>query len=201
MAEEANNEEAVDSENDTEETTTEEEEETSTKESLEDKPPAGHVPYQALKEEREKRKALEEEISTLKSSISSDEEQDEDSDEAKRVKELTARLDTFERKETLRELETTHPYLKDKSDEFNEFLEDEENKNIPLHKAAQLFLAEKGQLSGETSERKGNEKPTGGPTAAPQTGLSTDEVERLRTQDFKQYEKLVREGKLKFAKS
>ena len=108
---------------------------------------------------------------------------------------LSEKLSSIEKKEARRDAEVQFPFLKDKKDEFDAFLEDDENKRISIKKAAQLFAAEHGLLAPEP--RKGLEKPTGGGGAPPTTGISDEEAENIRKTDSRKYEKLIREGKIK----
>ncbi len=162
------------------------------------KPPKGFVPYQALEEERNKRKQTEAELEALRSAPS-EPEMEVFSDEGKAlksdIKTLSDKLRSIERKEALREAETEFPFLKDKKEEFQEFLEDEENKRLSIRKAAQLFGAEKGLLASEP-QRKGLEKPTGGGQIPPEHTYSKEEIEDMMKNEYPKYEKLVREGKI-----
>lgn len=162
------------------------------------KPPKGFVPYQALEEERRMRKEAEEEAERLKN-LAPSENSDVFSDEGRALKGeisvLNQKLSDIERKEARREVENEFPVIKDKKDEFNEFLEDEENKRLSIKKAAKLFLAEKGLLNPETPERKGLETPTSG-GKKPEPGLSDEEKENIRKTDYRKYEQLIREGKI-----
>lgn len=164
------------------------------------KPPAGFVPYQALNEERDKRKELERELEILKKTPTPSEDEDLYSDEGKKLKgeisTLGDKLRDVERRESRREAETEFPVLKDKKEEFDAFLEDEENKRLSIKKAAKLFLAEKNLLVQETPERKGLEAPTGGGQKPPEGKPTDEEIENIRKTDFRKYEKLIRERKI-----
>lgn len=130
-------------------------------------------------------------------------DQDVFSDEGKLIqkkfKEETAalaeRLKAFERRDERREAEDMFPVLRDKKSDFDEFLEDEENKRLSIKKAAKLFLAENNLLD-QAPERKGLEKPTGGGQKIPSTTPSEEDIEYLRKNDYRKYEKLLREGKI-----
>ena len=122
------------------------------------KPPKGFVPYQALEEERKKRKEAEEKIIELTSAPSEPEEEEAYSDEGKAlkgdIKALNEKLHSIEKREARKEAETEFPVLKDRKAEFDAFLEDEENGRISIRKAAQLFLAEQDLLA-DRPRRKG----------------------------------------------
>ena len=128
------------------------------------------------------------------------EEPDVFSDEGKALKgeisSLNEKLRDIERKDARREIEAEYPVLKDKREDFDAFLEDEENKRLSVKKAAKLFLAEKNLLTFEPPERKGLEKPTGGGVTPPEPKLSNEEIEHLRKNDWRKFEKLLREGKI-----
>lgn len=126
-------------------------------------------------------------------------EDDVFSDEGKALKgsieALQEKLSSIEKKEARRDAEAQFPFLKDKKEEFDAFLEDEENKRLSIRKAAKLFAAEHGMLDTQ-SPRKGLEKPTGGGQIAPKSELSPDEIRDLMKNDWKKYEKLIKEGKI-----
>src|SRR3990167_3227750 len=165
------------------------------------KPPKGYVPYQALEEERKKRKEAEELVKELKSSAPSEPEPEEDvfSEEGKAlkgdIKALNEKLHSLEKREARKEVEIEFPILKERKEEFETFLEDEENSRISIRKAAQLFLAEQNLLE-EKPKRKGLEKPTGGGQVIPEAKLTAEEIKDMMKNDWKRYEKLLRAGKI-----
>ena len=160
------------------------------------KPPKGFVPYQALEEERSKRKELEAQIANAAPS----EEPEVYSDEGKilrdELKGLNDKLRSIERKESRREAEAQFPILKERSQDFDEFLEDDENKKLSLGKAAKLFLAEQNLLAPEPPKRDGVEKPSGGGQTQPEPKYSPDEIKDLMKNNWRKYESLLREGKI-----
>lgn len=161
------------------------------------KPPKGFVPYQALEEERKLRKEAEEK---LEKSVPLEEPDDDVfSDEGKVLKgeigKISEKLRSIEQRESRREAEIEFPFLKDKKEEFEAFLEDEENKRLSIKKAAKLFAAELGMLAPE-APRKGLEKPTGGGQVAPEAKYSPEEIRNLMKNDWKTYERLLKEGKI-----
>ena len=157
----------------------------------------------SLQEEREKRrlaeekaKLVEEENLQLKSSIPS--ETDAWSDEGKLIVEkyvrpLESTISSLEERLALKDIKATYPMLGEVSEEFDEF-----RKEYPRHKldnVAKLFLTEKGLLE---PQRKGLEKPTGGPKnqKAPGT-MTTSEVKHLRENDYRKYVDMLKKGLLK----
>lgn len=164
------------------------------------KPPKGYVPYQALEEERRLRKEAQEEAERLRSTPPEVLDEEVFSDEGKALKgdiqKLNEKLRAIERKDARREAEIEFPFLKDKREEFDTFLEDEENKRLSMRKAASLFLAENNLLAKEPPARAGLEKPTGGGSVPPEPKLSNEDIDHLMKTDWKQYERLVRSGKI-----
>jgi hypothetical protein len=160
------------------------------------KPPKGFVPYQALEEERSKRKELEAQLANAAPS----EEPEVYSDEGKilrdELKGLNDKLRSIERKEQRREAEAQFPVLKERSQDFDEFLEDDENKRLSLGKAAKLFLAEQNLLAPEPPIRAGVEKPSGGGQTPPEPKYSPEERLHMMQNDYDKYEKLLRAGKI-----
>ena len=165
------------------------------------KPPKGFVPYQALEEERKKRKEAEDALANASTPPEDSGDSEEVySDEGKvlrnEIKALNERVRSNERKEGRREAETTFPILKERREDFDAFLEDEENKRLSIGKAAKLFLAEANLLAPEPPERAGLEKPSGGGQSPPEPTLSPDDIQHLMKTDWRKYEKLLRAGKI-----
>ena len=157
----------------------------------------------SLYEEREKRrietekiKLLEEEIETLKSSAVP-EENEAFSDEGKvlegKINSLKSELSEIKSEFAKKELIITHPILKEKWEEFEEFRTNPENKGMNMKTAAKAFLIENEVLE---KPRLGLEKPTGGSKTPSVSGMTADEIKTLRTTNFKRYQQLLREGKL-----
>ena len=164
------------------------------------KPPKGFVPYQALEEERKKSKEAEEQLKNLTPAPSEPEPEDDVfSEEGKAlkgdIKALNEKLRSLEKREARKEVEIEFPILKERKEEFETFLEDEENSRISIRKAAQLFLAEQNLLV-EKPKRKGLEKPTGGGQVIPEPKLTAEEIDDMMKNDWRRYEKLLREGKI-----
>lgn len=149
----------------------------------------------ALKEERARRKELEDKLNNLNTTNPTDEVySDEGKMLAERIRQLEARDKAREDAVALERLQTQYPALKEVSEEFNEF-----QKDYPRHKlenVAKLFLTEKGLLD---TPRKGLEKPTGGPRVPLNLGMTVEEVENLRKNDWRKYQELLRKDQLKIA--
>ncbi len=151
----------------------------------------------SLQEERNKRKVLEEELETLKSSNLSDEEvvSDEGKILGDKIKNLEASLNEIRTDSAKKDVLIAHPILKEKWDEFEEFRSDPENKGMNLRTAAKAYLVENGLID---VPRKGLERPTGGSKVPPASGTMTaQEAENLMKNDFKKYQDLIRKGQLK----
>ena len=144
------------------------------------------------------REKYERDITSVKPEPEPSEELEAFSEEGKmlkgEIKQLHEKLRSIEKKDARREAEIEFPFLKDKKEEFDEFLEDEENKKLSIKKAARLFASEKGLLEIEP-KRIGLEKPTGG-QAKPEPSYSADEIRYMMKNDWKKYERLLREGKI-----
>lgn len=146
-------------------------------------PPKGYVPYADLKKERERRKKAESELETLQSSepeVEPEPSPVEDSDLQRKVKELE--LDNKLSK---------HPDLDDKRDEVEEFIED--HPNYTLDDAIDLFKVRTG--ISDKPEPVGLESPNGGSKEVP-TGYTAEEIEEMRKNDYRKYQKLLLAGKL-----
>jgi len=111
-----------------------------------------------------------------------------------RVEKLERELAEERAKETLSALQSTYPALKDKSSEFNEYLS--QNPGVSMVIAAKAFLVDHQLL--ETPTRKGLEKSTGGPRAPVKQGLSVEEIEDLRVNNYRKYSDMIRKGEIKF---
>lgn len=158
----------------------------------------------SLQEERERRRLaeekfelLEKENEELKSSTFS-EDVEVFSDEGKALKgqitSLKSELSDVKNELTKKDVLITYPVLKDKWEELEEFHSNPENKGMNLRTAAKAFLIENGFLE---APRKGLEKPTGGDRTPPITGMTADEVKTLRESNYKKYQQLIMEDKIK----
>lgn len=149
----------------------------------------------SLQDEREKRRALEEELESLKGSpTDSDILTEEGKALQKQIQESKSQIDTLTKDLAKKDVLITHPILKEKWEEFESFLADPENKGMNIKTAAKSFLVENGLLD---APRIGLEKPTGGDRVPTPTKMSAEEIKVLRETNFRLYQKLLEEGKIK----
>jgi hypothetical protein len=155
----------------------------------------------ALKEERamrkaeeERRKALEEEVQTLKTTTLPD--TDVFSDEGRtlqnKISSVEAEIQSLREERELERVHNRFPELKDKGAEFDEF-----RKDYPRHKLeniAKLFLVEHDMTA--TAPRKGLEQPSGGSKTPIQTGTSVEDAKSLRETNYREYTRKLLEGKI-----
>ena len=164
-------------------------------------PPGAKTPPEnllaALRDERQKNKELEDKIKDLTTTAPSEIPEDEMSDEGRALKNLLdetrQEVAALKDEKIIGELQAQYPVLKDKATEFDEF-----RKEYPRHKlenVAKIFVAEHGLL--EAPERKGLERPTGGPKTPPTSKLSVEEIKRLRETDSRKYTKMLLSGEIR----
>ena len=89
-----------------------------------------------------------------------------------------------------------YPILKDVWNEFDSFRNEPDNKGMNMKTAAKAFVTEKGLLE---PTRKGLEKPTGGGHTPVSSGMSNDEVKKLRETDWRKYQELLKKGDIKIS--
>lgn len=149
---------------------------------------------ESLKEEREKRRILEEEISLLKSSIPSDEVfSDEGKAILKRIESFEQKFSALEEEKILERTLNQFPALKEMTSDFLEYRKSE-HPRAKLESVAKLFLVEKGLLE---PQRKGLEKPTGGQRTPEPQGMSSEDIKNLRTTDYRKYVDMLKKGLIK----
>lgn len=112
-----------------------------------------------------------------------------------RIAELEGKLSVSEQKELLTQAQTAYPAIKDKEAEFEEFRNLSENKGMSLVTAAKAFVFEKDLIE-KPQARKGLEDGTGGPRTVIKTGMTAAEADELRTTNYNEYARRVREGTL-----
>jgi hypothetical protein len=145
----------------------------------------------SLREEREKRRDLEErleQLENLQTSTSSEE------DDLSEVKSLKKELSEIKQDLHKKDLFISYPILKEKWEEFEEFRTNDDNKGMNMRTAAKAYLVENGLLE---PTRKGLEKPTGGTRQPLQTGMTAEDVDNLRKNNFEKYRELLKKGQIK----
>lgn len=118
--------------------------------------------------------------------------------EDERVGKLQSEIADIKAKEAKREVLEASPQLKEVWSDFEKWRSDDENKGMTLKTAAKVFLAEKGLIEGQTP-RRGLETPTGGDRTPIVSGMSPDEVKRLRETDYRKYREMLKKGQIKIA--
>lgn len=151
----------------------------------------------------ERAKKAELEVKELRRKLESlpSEQLDDDlfSDEGKLLRSeisvLRETVSKFEKEKEEQAIYSQFPELKDKQDEFIEFSNDPDNIGIKKEKLAKLFMLEKGLLDSKP-QRKGLEKPTGGSKANHKSGITQDEIKRLRENQPRRYQQMIQNGKI-----
>lgn len=162
----------------------------------------------ATQVEREKRRELEaklremeEKFNSLTTSTSSEDDEvfsDEGKALQKHINSLQGELSTLKKEKELENVLNSTEGLKEHRAEFEEFLEDPENKGMKLSTAAKAFIVEKG-IGGQ--KRQGLENPTGGDKTAPTSGtMSAEDVATLRKTNFRKYQDMLQKGQIKISK-
>jgi hypothetical protein len=163
-----------------------------------DKPPKGFVPYQALDEERRKRKELETQLKNIQiTSVSSEIPAESLSDEGRllqnKIEEQNKKIAMMIEEQNKERLFNKYPVLLDKEDEFNDFKL--QYPGVPTDKVAKLFLSERNLLENKPP-RKGLERPTSGPKSQREEVLTTQDVDRYMKGDEKKLQKMIMSGQL-----
>lgn len=159
----------------------------------------------ALKQEREEKATLAEELRIAKEELAVARNvlppsQDEPwSDEGrviveKHVAPLVKKVEDLTEQLTFKDLIIKFPALKDKQAEFSAFRKT--RPGYALDDAATLFLNDQGLIN-PPARRKGLEAPRGGERTplAPAT-MTTAEIDELREKDYPRYQKLLLDGKI-----
>jgi len=96
----------------------------------------------------------------------------------------------------LKDVLSKHPVLNDNLVEFDDYRQG--YPGLDLDKVAMVFLTEKGLLAPKV-RRVGLEQPQGGTQVAPSTKMTVEELEKLRTDNPRQYIKMLRKGEIKLS--
>mgnify|MGYP001577892997 CR=1 FL=1 len=151
---------------------------------------------ESLQKERDKRKALEAELEAerLKNQPTGEVFSDEGKVLDSKIARLEAEINATKEEKLLSGVQTTYPVLKDKSEEFQQFLSD--NKGMKLETAAKAFLIENDLLEAP-KPRKGLETASGGGRTPVTTGMTPEEIDNLRVNNYNEYARRIRAGTLK----
>lgn len=148
----------------------------------------------SLKEERERRQALEAQLQTLQnqpSYIPDDQLSDEGRALKAQIDQLQSIISAKEVQAQQDALYAQHPQLKDKAEDFEAYRA--ARPGYALEDTAKLFLAEQGLL---TPSRKGLEKG-GTQRGTPSTGeMTPEDTERIRTTQPRLYLQMIQSGKI-----
>ena len=152
----------------------------------------------ALKEERAKRKEVEQKLKTLETSSQSfDLDDDALSDEGRvlkrQIETLQSQLGTVTSSLEQERVFAEFPQLKEKASEFDTFKAD--YPGVPMGKIAKLYLAENDLLN-PPRVRKGLERPTGGARVAEPSGTSAAEIDRLMKNEPKKFARMLQNGEI-----
>lgn len=160
-------------------------------------PEANHLA--ALQEERKKRKELSQKVAELEAKLTNQvpgSSEDVYSDEGRLLKgeisQLSTELKTLKEEREIARVESQFPQLAGKADELREFATS--YPGVALESVAKLYLSEHGLL---TAPKKGLEKPTGGSRTPTASGMTAEDVAKLRNTNYKKYTELVMSGKLR----
>jgi len=89
-----------------------------------------------------------------------------------------------------------YPVLKEIWSEVEKFRKDPENRGMSIQTAAKAFIIE-NNLS--DTPRLGLEKTTGGSKVPVSTGMTSEEVAKLRTNDYEKYRLMLKNGQIKMS--
>lgn len=141
--------------------------------------------FERLRKEQERSAELEAQIAALQ------ERPDPFGNNDEAIGKLQRELSEIKEKQQRSEVLEMYPQLKEVWDDFESYRTDESNRGMPLKTAAKAFMTEKGLLD---PPRQGLERPTGGDRTPPQSGMTNEEVKKLRETDYPRYRELVKKG-------
>lgn len=144
----------------------------------------------------ERLKKAEEELERLRNASLEDNPtliEDEDETVVKLKNQVSSITERLEKSEVLE----VYPQLKEVWSEFESFRAEPENAGMTMKVAAKVFIVEKGL---NQPKRKGLEKPTGGGHTPPSTGMTAEEVAKLRQTNSRKYTEMLKKGQIKIAK-
>lgn len=145
----------------------------------------------SLHEEREKRRILEAELAAerARSVIAAPEVF---SDEGRM---LQGQIQSLQEQLAVKDIIAANPALRDKTAEFDAYRQSPENAGMSLQTAAKAFLVEKDLM--QSPARKGLEKASGAGRTPVQTGMTAEDIDNLRVNNYNEYARRIRSGTLK----
>lgn len=111
----------------------------------------------------------------------------------KKIADLSSQIGDLKQKSAKDDVLIANPILKDKWNEFEEFRSLPDNKGMNMRTAAKAFLVENGLL--EVS-RPGLERKTGGDRVPVKMGMSLEEADELRKNNFRAYQEKLMKGEI-----
>lgn len=151
----------------------------------------------SLQEEREKRRQAEADLEAERIRNSQPQGQVV-SDEGKlldtKISALESELRVSRQEREMTSVQTKFPAIEDKREEFEQFIAD--NPGMRLETAAKAFLVENDLLE-PVQPRKGLEAAGGGGRAPVPTGMTPEEIDALRVNNYNEYARRIRTGTLK----
>jgi len=142
------------------------------------------IPYSRYKEKTQEVKELKKQIQNLEAVSTPEYEED-----SERVTKLEAQVKDLTEGKEVDQVVDSNPALVAKADEFAEFRDS--NPHLSPNEAKAVFLDDQG-VSEESPQ--GLEKPTGGPKEPPTSGFTPEQVEDLRVNHPRRYERMVQDG-------
>lgn len=150
--------------------------------------------YERAKKAEAEKKALQEQLALAESQLLDPSVNDGGGDVLNQIASLRAELQQIQEQKQVDGVISKYPQLADKFSEFEEY-----RKDFPISKietAAKAFLTEHEMLK-DAPKRKGLEDQRGGTRTVKNPGTMTaDDVKRLRTNNYKEYLKMLRAGKI-----
>ncbi len=141
-----------------------------------------HLLLKSLQEERDKVTKLEGELKIAKENGGAS---------SPEVQQLQSQINDLNETLAVRDVVDANPVLKGKEADFKEFRKS--YPGVSIEAAAKLYVSEKGLGS---TARKGLEQHTGGTREVPKQGYTAEDIADLRKNNWKLYQKLLREGKI-----
>lgn len=155
--------------------------------------------FERAKKAEADKKTLADKIAQLENQLASADDVFADPNDAvlTQLAELNAKFSALEEEKQLGLVLQKYPVIADKRAEFDTYRM--EYPASKLETVAKLFLAENDLLT-ETPKRKGLEKAGGGQRVAPSTGkMTSEDVKRLRENNYPEYMKRIKAGTLQIS--